>query len=94
VLRDVLLRRPARVDDLVHGRLSDREPVDQLHAQRLAAIQTSDRSARSHLDTDRVLLFSDRLCLRSSPLDERDEEALSPGTRLVELGDSQTGCLL
>jgi hypothetical protein len=28
------------------------------------------------------------------PLDERDEEALSPGTRPVELGDSQTGCLL
>jgi hypothetical protein len=36
VLRDVLLRRPERVDELVHGRLSDREPVDQLDAQRLA----------------------------------------------------------
>jgi hypothetical protein len=36
VVRDVLLRRPERVDELVHGPRPDREPVDLLDAQRLA----------------------------------------------------------
>jgi hypothetical protein len=74
VLRDVLLRRPARVDDLVHGRLSDREPVDQLHAQRLAAIQTLIAALAP---TSTLIVFSSSrigcVCVHL-PLDERDEE--------------------